>query len=213
MEAMEVCEEDRRRALLQVLEILDGGLQRVSLEEDAALEVAEAVARGARGVADRRARLEERTAAGDPGAPAEVDVLEIREVVVVEATELEERLAARDHVAAAREEDLGARRWLRTGADRHAKAVLKRVAVERHRAADEVDLLSVEADDAAADGDDVVRRLVDGARDRREPARLRDGVVVEEDHVPRTRRSERGGDAAGEAAVRAERDEAGVGIG
>jgi len=58
MEPVQVREEDRRRALLQLLEVLDRGLQGVALEEDAALEVAEAIARGAGGMADRRTRLE-----------------------------------------------------------------------------------------------------------------------------------------------------------
>ena len=48
----------------EVLVVLDRGLQRVALEEHAALEVAEAVAGRARGVADERARLEQHAIAG-----------------------------------------------------------------------------------------------------------------------------------------------------
>jgi len=57
---MQVGEEERAGRLLQLLEVLDRRLHRVALEEDAALEVAEAVARRARCMADHRARLVDR---------------------------------------------------------------------------------------------------------------------------------------------------------
>ena len=96
---------------------------------------------------------------GQPRAPAEVDVLEIGEIVVVESAEGEERLAARNHVAAAGEENLRAGGRLLARRQRIAESVLKGVAVEGERAADEVDQLAGRIDDLAAD------------RDRRRPAR------------------------------------------
>ena len=47
--------------------------------------------------------------AGDPCSPSEVDVFEIREVIVIECADREESVAAGDHVAAASEKNLFAR--------------------------------------------------------------------------------------------------------
>src|ERR1700692_4068259 len=101
-------------------------------------------------MADHGPRLEDSALARDPRPPPEVDVFEVREVVVVEAAEGEIAIAARDHVAAAGEQQRVARLRLRTGAGRIAEAVLEGVAVEGHRAADEVDRLTVHAHDLAA---------------------------------------------------------------
>src|SRR5205814_7336104 len=117
-------EKDRAGTFAEVFVILDRGLQRVALEEHAALEVAEAIRRRARGVPDDSARLVDRALTGDPGAPAEVDVLEVGEVVVVEAAELEERFAARDHGAAAGEEDGVAALRVLWRPERHAEPAL-----------------------------------------------------------------------------------------
>ena len=141
MQAKEIGEERRAGHLAQVLRVLEHRLQRVAFEEHAALEVAQAIGRGAGGVADHRARLEQRASAAEPCAPAEVDVLEVGEVVVVEAAARQKRRAPRDHVAAAGEENLRARFRLRTRAGGIAKAVLESVAVKSECATDEVDHL------------------------------------------------------------------------
>src|SRR5258707_219856 len=70
MQWMNMSQQEPRRILLQALEVLDCGLQGVALEEDAVLEVAEAIAGRAGGVANRGARLEDCAAAGEPRAPA-----------------------------------------------------------------------------------------------------------------------------------------------
>src|ERR1044071_578839 len=121
MEAMQVGEEHGRAGLRELLEVFECGLQGVALEEDAALEIAEAIARGTRGMTDRCVRLVERAFARDPRAPAEVDVFEVGEVIVVERAELYERRAARDHVASAREQQLVARARLSARAARRAQ--------------------------------------------------------------------------------------------
>src|SRR5207247_378621 len=118
-------------------------------------------------------------------APAEIDVLEIREVVIVEATEGEKRLAAGDHVAAAGEKKLIAAERLAARSDRISKSILKGVAVEGHHAADKVNELSAHVDDLSADGDHVVRGLVDGIDECCQPAGFRDCVIVEQCDVAR----------------------------
>src|SRR5205823_9590588 len=129
---------------------------RIALEETAALEVAEALAGRTRLVAHHGARLVQHARAGDPRSPAEVDVLEVREIVVIESTECEQRLPARNHVGSAREEQFRSGRWIVTRCQWIAEAVLKRVTVEGERAADKVDQLSGRIDNFSADGDDVI---------------------------------------------------------
>src|SRR5262245_1379602 len=103
MQAVQVGEEHRPAGLGEVFVVLDRRLHRVALEQNAALEIAEAIARRTRGMAYRRRRLEQHTPAADPGPPAEVDILEIGKEIVVERAELEKRGTARDHVPAAGE--------------------------------------------------------------------------------------------------------------
>src|SRR5207245_2428250 len=136
-----------------VLIIFEHSLKRVALEEDAAFEVAQAVAGGGGGVADDGARLVPHALAGQPRSPAEVDVLEIREVVVIEAADGQKRAASRDHVAAAGKEQLVSALRLAARSDRVSKPVLKCVAVEGHHTADEVDQLPAHVDDFSADRD------------------------------------------------------------
>ena len=213
MQAVQVGVEDRPCDVAKqiVFVILQHRLQRVALEENAALELAEPRAGGSRRLANGRARLIQNAMAGEPRTPSEVDVLEIGEVVVVEAAQGHKRLAARNHVAAAREEELIAAQGLAARSDRISKSVLKRVAVERHDTADEVDQLSGHVDDFSADGNHVVGSLVDRVDERRQPAGLGNGVVVEEYDVARLRPRDSGGDATGETVVFSEGQEPYVG--
>jgi hypothetical protein len=158
-------------------------------------------------VADERVGLEQNAIAGDPRAPAKVDVFQIGEEVFVERAELHHRRAPRDHVPAAREEEFVARARLLARAERVAEAVLECVAVEGHHSADEVDLRAGGIDDLPADGEHVLRRGIDGAHESREPTRLRNSVVVEEDDVRRGRSAQRSREAAGEAAILGEREQ------
>src|SRR5207253_808149 len=168
-------------------------------EENTALELSQPGAGGAGGVTHGRARLVQHAMARQPRAPAEIDVLEVGEIVIVEATDGEKRLAAGDHVAAAGEEKLIAAERLAARSDRISKSILKRVTVEGHHAADEVDQLSAHVDDLSADGDHIVRSLVDGLDERRQPAGFRDGVIVEQCDVARLRSRHAGHDAASES--------------
>ena len=104
--------EDRRhqRAEMLVVEVLVRRRERVLLEEEAAREDAEGLAGRAAAVPRDRPRLGDDPAPEDPLPPAEVHVLEVREVVVVEAARGEELLPAHGHQAAAGEEPLLARR-------------------------------------------------------------------------------------------------------
>src|SRR3954454_12019432 len=203
---MQPCEETEKsaRRIVQRLEILQRRLQRVPFEKDAPLEIAEALTGRARLVPNDGARLIRYARTGDPRSPAEVDVLEICEIVVIKSAEREERFAARNHIAATREEQLRAGRRIVARRQRIAEAVLKRVAVEGQRAADEVDQLARRIDDLPADGDDIIRRALDRIDERGQPAILRHRVVVEENHVARRLTRQGRCDAAGETVVGAE---------
>src|SRR5207247_8299296 len=107
----------------------------VALEQNAALEVAEADARRGGRVTHNGVGFERDPISGDPGAPAEIDIFQIREVVVVEPTHGQQRLAAREPVASAGERQLGALRWLLAGAYWISEAVLEGMTIERHQAA------------------------------------------------------------------------------
>src|SRR5438132_11913813 len=211
---MKVGEKNRPGDVVEhvALIVLQNGLQGVALEQNAALEVAEADARRGGRVTHNGAGFERDPISGDPGAPAEIDILQIREVVVVEPTHGQQRLAARDHVASAGEQQLGSLRWLLAGAYWISEAVLEGMTIERHQAAHEVDELSGEVDDFSTDGHDVLGRVIDGSKHRLQPARLRSRVIVEEDHVPRGRAGHAGGDSAGESMIGAEGKKTDVGI-
>src|SRR5205814_2186891 len=77
VQAVQKREQRGAAELAQRLRIFEDRLQGVALEENAALEIAEAVRRRARLVPDRRARLVQRALAADPRPPAEIDVFEI----------------------------------------------------------------------------------------------------------------------------------------
>src|SRR5438105_2288357 len=121
MEPREKCEE-RGGCILQRLKVFQRRLQRIALEKNAAFEVAETLAGRARLMADHCTRLVQHARTGDPRPPAEVDVFEVRKIVVVESTESEQRLAARNHIAAAREEQFRSRRRIITRRQRIAES-------------------------------------------------------------------------------------------
>jgi hypothetical protein len=133
--------------------------------------------------------------AGQPGAPAEVDVLEEHEVGRVEAADLlEDRppdhqrgAGAEEHVA------LDVQRRLVVLAD----VELERLAVPGLPGVDEVDLRSVPVQHLGGDHADVAAREQDRDRLAEEP-RVGTGVVVDEGHHV--------GGAAGRAEVAARRE-------
>src|SRR6266852_204018 len=96
MQTMQVGVEDRSGHVAQqvVFVILQHRLQCIALKENAALELAQSCAGGAGSMTYGRARLVEDAIACQPGAPSEIDVLEVREIIVVEAVQRQERLAA-----------------------------------------------------------------------------------------------------------------------
>src|SRR5437867_1073613 len=203
MESMQIGIEDRSGDIAEkiVLIVLEHGLQRIALEKNASLELAEAVAGGAGRMADSGTGLIEHALAGKPRSPAEIDVLEIGEVVVVESTQRQERLATGDHVAAAGKEELIAPLRLAARSQRIAEAVLKSMAVEGHHAADEVDQLPAHVHDLSTDGDHIARCVFDGLNQSSQPAGLRNGIVVQEDDIPRRRSGQSCGDAASKAVI------------
>src|SRR5204862_5863100 len=133
-------------------------------------------------------------------------------IVVVEAADRQEWLAAGDHVAAAREEERIAGLRLGAGADWISKAVLEGVTVKGHHTADEIDQLPAHVDDFSADRDDIGRRVVDRVDQRRKPARLRYGVVVQKDDIARRRARDARRDSTGEAMIFSLREESGLRI-
>ena len=130
---------------------------------------------------DGLGREDDALAAG-PQAPAEVHVLQVGEVVLVEAAGRQERGAADEHVAAAGEGELLPRRRHPGRRQGPAEVELEGVAVEGHEAAAEVQALAGPVHDLAGDGGHVRRRRAQGLHQRAQPARLRPGVVVEQGH-------------------------------
>ena len=185
--------------------VLQHSLQCIPFKENSALEIAEADARRGGGMADQRAWLVNHSMTSQPRSPSEIDILEVGEVVVIEAAEGQKGLAARDHVAAAGEEELAAALRLPSRSNGISKTILECVPVEGHHTANEVDQLSAHVDDFSADGDHVCGSIIDGAHERREPARLRNSVVVDEDHVARLRTGDARGDASRETVVLSQR--------
>src|SRR5262249_35298700 len=147
--------EDRRHQHPEVLrvEILVGGGEGVPFDQVSAREDTERLSGGASPMARDRPRLRDDSSAGDPLAPAEIDVLEIGEIVPIETTRREKLPAAHSHEAAAGKEPLLAGLHLWQFRHGEAYALLKRVAVESQKAVGEIVLLSCTVNQPPGDSD------------------------------------------------------------
>jgi hypothetical protein len=162
------------------VEILERGRERVLLVEEASGEYAQRLPGGAASVARNRARLRHDPGAEDPLSPPEVHVLEVGEVVVVEAARPEERVAPNGHETPRREEPLLAGRRLLQARERPPDLVGEGVAVERQEAVGEVIPAPLAIRQSTGDGRDVGRRAVERGSERRKSGGLDDRVVVDE---------------------------------
>ena len=173
---------DRRHQLRPQLRVvvLERGEPGVALEQQAPVGVAQQVAGRLRAVADDRPRRRQHAFAARPEPPPEVDVLQVGEVALVEAAGLQEGVAARDHVAAAGEQQFRAFGRHVHFRQRPAVVELEGVAVEGHDAAAEVQALALPVDDAAGQGGHVRGRGAQSRDELGQPVRPRPRVVVDQ---------------------------------
>ena len=129
-----------------VVVVLDDRHQGVALEQQPRLVgVHRAGGRVVAMVGDRLG-IEHHLVAADPQPPAQIHILEVGEVIVVEAADLQEHLAIDQHRAA-----VGEQQRLLAGVQPvggHAKERLRAEAVEVHAAHHEVDRLAIPAQHA-----------------------------------------------------------------
>src|SRR5205814_4572717 len=125
----------------------DEGSQGVPLVEYAELMSGQLAADGVPLVEGARRGRVQHPVAEHPEPPAEIDILEEGEIVLVEASARQKHVPPRRHRSAAREEQRLDRRGI-VFADRPAVERLKAMPVEVDRPADEIDGLPVPAKNA-----------------------------------------------------------------
>ena len=123
-------------------------------------------------------------ASEDPLTPAEVDVFEVREVIVVESTRGQKLGALDGHQSAAREEPLLPGDPFGHRGDRTPDLALKRVAVERQETVGEVVPLAGRIGEPSGDCHHVSIGAIQGLDQPLERLRLDHCIVVDEDEVP-----------------------------
>jgi hypothetical protein len=160
------------------VEVLVRGGPGVLLDQEPAIEDPERFTGGSSFVARAGARLVEHPVAEDPLSPAEVDVLEVREVGGVETAALEELTLPDQHVPAAREEPLVAGSAAEIGRDRTAGSVRESVAVEHQEAVREIDPRPRSVGQPSGKRVHVGRKGAGGFKETGEPSRIGNRVVV-----------------------------------
>ena len=169
------------------VQVLVDRRERVLLEEVAAREHAERLPRRAAAVTGDRPGLGDDPPAEDPLPPAEVHVLQVGEVVVVEASGGEELVAPDRHEPAAGEQAVLARPGLGEPRDGTAHLGREGVAVEGQEPVGEVVARARAVGETSARRDDVGVGAGERVDEPPRGVRLDDRVVVDEEHGRRRR--------------------------